>query len=102
MARAANINDQTYIGTGKIAYIGTGKIATTKQNLAAARLQSAPLDLTNELVDTDEWSMSASLNVRNHSGSAFLARGEEAVSEVTLQAGVTLPVEDPSTLLSAP
>src|SRR5438270_408644 len=92
MARAAGIN----------AHFGARKIVTINQNLAAAQLRPAQFDATSELADADDWSMSASWNARTLSRSAFLAGGDEALSGVTMQAGVTLQVEDPSSLLSAP
>src|SRR3954447_18879094 len=93
MARAASINAHNEFGARKI---------VTINHLAAARFRPTQFDTTSELVDADDWSMSASWNARGLSRSAFLARGDEALSGVTMQAGVTLHVEDPSSLLSAP
>src|SRR5438270_12907690 len=94
MARTASIDAHHHIGAGKI--------ATINQNFAAAQLRSAALDVTNEVADTVDWSMSTSWNVRNLGRSAFLASADEALSDVTLQTGATLQVEDPSSLTSAP
>src|SRR4051794_11020445 len=86
MARAASINAHNEFGARKI--------VTINQNRAAGQLPPAQFDPTSELADADDWSMSGSWNTRSLGRSVFLARGDEALSGVTMQGGVTLQAQD--------